>query len=41
VKVALVVQLQGKRLDPVSPTALLFLPAVNNTVTQQQILNNI
>jgi hypothetical protein len=35
---ALVVQVQGKRLDPVTPTAL-FLPAVLNTVSQQQILD--
>jgi hypothetical protein len=41
VKVALVVQFQGKTLDPVSPTALLFIPEVINTVAQQQILNNI
>jgi len=38
---ALVVQVQGKRLDPLTPTAVLFLPAVLNTAAQQQILNNI
>jgi hypothetical protein len=38
---ALVVQVQGKRLDPITPTAILFLPAVVNTVPQQQILDNI
>jgi hypothetical protein len=37
----LVVQVQGKRLDPVTPTAALSLPAVLNPVTQQQILDNI
>jgi len=36
---ALVVQVQGKRLDPVTPTAVMFLTAVINTVAQQQILN--
>jgi hypothetical protein len=34
---ALVVQVQGKRLDPVTPTAL-FLPAVLNTVSQQHLI---
>jgi hypothetical protein len=38
---ALVVQVQGKRLDPITATALLFLPAVLNTVSQQQIFDNI
>jgi len=38
---AWVVQVQGKRLDPVTPLAVLFLPAVLNTVAQQQILDNI
>jgi hypothetical protein len=41
VEVALVVQFQGKSLDPVNPTALLFIPGVINTIAQQQILNNI
>jgi len=40
-KMVLVIQVQGKRLDPITPTALLFLPAVLNTVSQQQILDNI
>jgi len=38
---ALVVQVQEKRLDPITPTAALFLPAVLNRVAQQQILDNI
>jgi hypothetical protein len=36
---ALVVQVQGKRLDPVNPTATLFLPEMQNTVALQQIFN--
>jgi hypothetical protein len=38
---ALVVQVQGKRLDPLTPTAVPFLPAMLNPVAQQQILDNI
>jgi hypothetical protein len=30
-----------KRLDPVTTTAVLFLPAVLNPVAQQQILDDI
>jgi hypothetical protein len=30
-----------KRLDPVTPTAVMFLPAVMNMVAQQQISDNI
>jgi hypothetical protein len=33
------VQVEGKILDPPTPTAVLFLPAVLNTVVQQQILD--
>jgi hypothetical protein len=36
---ALVIQIQERRLDPITPTAILFLPALLNTVAQQQILN--
>jgi hypothetical protein len=38
---ALVVQVQGKRLDPLTPTAILFLPAMLNTVAQHHFLDNI
>jgi len=37
---ALVVQVQGIGLDPLTPKAKLFLQAVLNPVAQQQILNN-
>jgi hypothetical protein len=30
-----------KRLDPITPTTVLFLPAVITTVAQQQIFNNV
>jgi hypothetical protein len=35
----LLVQVQGKRLDPLTPTVILFLSAVLKTVAKQQILN--
>ena len=37
-----VVQVQKKkRLDPITLTAILFLPAVLNTLAQQQILDSV
>jgi len=37
---AFVVQVQGIRLDPLTPTAILFLPAVPNPLAQQQIVSD-
>jgi hypothetical protein len=36
-----VVHVQGKRLEPITPTAVLFLSAMLKTVPQLQILDNI